>query len=96
VLSAAIDAVSTQSPAATLVTVVPDRVQIPAPDVRAHVIAPVPLLPEVLTVATEPGRIVLDEADAVMVCDAREIVNVAATAPASNRVVEALVAVTWH
>jgi hypothetical protein len=45
------ETVSTQVPSATAWTVVPVSVQTPAPVVRVQVIAPLPVLPELLTVA---------------------------------------------
>ena len=94
-LSAAIDAVSTQLPSATAVTVVPLMVQMLVFEL-VHVISPLPLVPEVESDAVPPGRKLVLEADAVIDCEARLTVKVTAVDPAVKRVVAALVAVIWQ
>ncbi len=82
VASAAMEAVSTQLPSATAVTVVPDRVQIPIPPARVQVTRPEPIDPEVRSVVVSPGRRRIDEALAEMLCDASDTVKVTAVEPA--------------
>ena len=79
-VSAAMDAVSTQLPSVSAVTVATVMVQIPV-SALVQVITPVPLVPEVVSVAVPWGlRLVLD-AEAVIVCEARLMVNVTAVEP---------------
>jgi hypothetical protein len=65
--SAAISTEITQVPSSTAVTVVPTSVHTPTPLVRLHVIAPLPALPEVRSVAVPRGASDVKEAVAVIV-----------------------------
>ena len=79
--SAAMVTVKTQLPSTTALTVVPDKVQTPAPLVSAQVTAPVPLEPLRDKAEVAPGASEVGLAAAVMLWLASEIVNVTAVAP---------------
>jgi hypothetical protein len=94
--SAAISTEITQIPSKTAVTVVPTRVHTPTPLVRLQVIAPLPVLPDVRSVAVPPGASDVKEAVAVIVCATSETVNVTGVEAVAKRTVPAVVAVTSH